>query len=81
MDGGGEIEESQPRAGNTSMITRGEGKMDAGGNLRETTEERKGRKKRYEGVWGELSRMVTHLLRHKIPKTKPMEVDWISDPK
>ena len=40
----GKVEESQPRVGDTSMIIRRGGKTEAGVNLSETTEERKGRK-------------------------------------
>ena len=55
------------------------GKTDAGVNLSETTEERKGRKNRYDGTWGKLPHSVVYLLRHKIPGTRPRVGDWISD--
>ena len=47
----------------------------------ETTEERKGRTNRYEGTWEKLPHRVVYMIRHKIPKTRPKEVGWISDPK
>ena len=41
----------------------------------ESTEEREGREIRYGRTWGKLSRKMVHLLRHKIPKTTPWEVE------